>query len=337
MKTSIKFIGTAIWVLMLTSCGQKTPTATSIPLTPTEEPKSTQSQPACCLETDQTLPKDRMGQIYVPAGEFQMGTDHGNNEPEKPLHKVYLDAFWIDRTPVTNAMFRKFVEDQNFQTDAEKKGWGYIAVSDNSVKGEGANWQSPKGPGSNLIGLDEFPVSQVSWNDAKAYCEWAGRRLPTEAEWEKAARGTDGRTYPWGEGIDCEKANYWSGDAGCVGDLTAVGSYPNGASPYGALDMAGNVWEWVADWFEADYYGASPEQNPTGPDSGIYRVLRGGSWFMIDQFVHTYTRQNLKSAFPDDSYFDYGFRCAMSHFGPTEGTSSKLQNGNFFPKSRQKR
>jgi formylglycine-generating enzyme required for sulfatase activity len=190
------------------------------------------------------------GMVYVPAGEFIMGSDEGDSD-ERPVHTVYLDAFHIDRTEVANAQYQACVEA------------GACDAPSNTTYYDNSNYA-------------QHPVVHVSWNDADAYCRWAGKRLPTEAEWEKAARGTDGRRYPWGNSEpDCNKANYND----CVGLTTEVGSYPAGASLYGVLDMAGNVWEWVADWYDPGYYSQSPTRNPPGPDSGELRVLRGGSWY----------------------------------------------------------
>lgn len=243
------------------------------------------STPALTLGigSTQVSDKDGMTLLYVPAGEFTMGSN-SDHADEKPVHTVYLDAFWIDQTEVTNAMFRQFVAATTYRTEA--------------------NWQHPSGgPHSNLDGFENHPVVEVSWNDAKAYCEWAGRRLPTEAEWEKAARGTDGRIYPWGnQPPDHAGLTYnWE-----VMTTTQVGSHPTGASPYGALNMLGNVWEWVADWYGETYYASSPDRNPTGPTSGYYHVLRGGCY----DFASDVRASKRGNDYPYELYCYVGFRCA---------------------------
>jgi len=213
--------------------------------------------------------------VRVPAGEFIMGSDSGGAD-EKPVHRVYLDEFFIDKYEVTNEQYLQCVS------------------------------AGPCSPNEKYGGFTDpqQPVVGVDWTQASTYCSWAGKRLPTEAEWEKAARGTDGRTYPWGEGIDCSRANY--GD--CKhGKTKLVGSYPSGASPYGAMDMAGNVWEWVADWYDEKYYASSPNQNPKGPSSGSYRVLRGGSWYNGTGDLRSSDRFNNG---PVGRYYYRGFRCA---------------------------
>jgi serine/threonine-protein kinase len=221
---------------------------------------------------------------YVPAGEFLVGSTDSDTDAdsrEKPQHKVYLDAFWIDRAEVTKAQYQQCV-------DAMKCA----------------------APGCSGTGKGDHPVVCVSWHDAVNYCAWAERRLPTEVEWEKAARGTDGRRYPWGnDAPDCTRANYRGKDGGCVGETTAVGSYPSGTSPYGVLDMAGNVLEWVADWYGENYYASSAAQNPEGPASGQYRVLRGGTWNNFQRGVRAAGRSG---GVPEDLSYDIGFRCARS-------------------------
>jgi len=218
--------------------------------------------------------KDGAEMVYVPAGEFLMGSEDAYIDRDP--HTVYLDAYWIYKNEVMNAQYRQCIEDGVCSGDLNKY---------------------PE---------NDYPAVHIDWYDASAYCEWAGGRLPTEAEWEKAARGTDGQTYPWGEADpNCSLAQY----LGCSGETVPVGSFPAGASPYGALDMAGNVWEWVADWYDADYYQNSPSQNPTGPTGGRYRVLRGGSWYYDEGFLRASIRHRSS---PGTWNSGYGFRCLSS-------------------------
>jgi formylglycine-generating enzyme required for sulfatase activity len=218
--------------------------------------------------------------VRVPAGEFRMGSSSSDSEAvndEKPQHVVYLDEFWIMQTETTSAQYQQCVD----------------AGRCRALSCSGA-------------ARGDHPVMCVSWQDATDYCAWGGGRLPTEAEWEKAARGTDGRKYPWGNDAPTDRRLNYNMN---IRDTTPVGSYPTGASPYGALDMAGNVWEWVADWYEEKYYASSPARNPQGPASGQYRVLRGGSWYNAQQNVHAAYRNRGVPEFRLDAL---GFRCARS-------------------------
>jgi formylglycine-generating enzyme required for sulfatase activity len=237
--------------------------------------------------------------VYVSAGSFTMGSDIGNKN-EHPVHIVYLDAYYIDRYDVTNAQFAQFLSDGN----------GSYYNSSMKITSNGNIYAVQPG-------YDSHPVVWVSWFGARAYCEWASKRLPTEAEWEKAARGTDARTYPWGEGIDGTRANYWkSGDPydNFVPGTTPVGYY-NGLnsgtvdspSPYGAYDMAGNVFEWVADWYSETYYSSSPPSNPQGPSGGGGRVMRGGAWNLYPYYLRSAVRYYF---YPFGGHFLVGFRCA---------------------------
>jgi formylglycine-generating enzyme required for sulfatase activity len=227
-------------------------------------------------------PADGAEMVFVPAGQFQMGstdTDPDGGDEEKPAHGVTLDAFWVDKTEVTNEQYRQCVEAGACE--------------------EPSCWDNGD------LNAADHPVVCVTWDDAQAYAEWAGGRLPTEAEWEKAARGTDGRLYPWGGNApDCQDANC----KGCMGRTSRAGSYPDGASPYGALDMAGNVWEWVSDWYEETYYSDAPPQNPQGPDSGERRVVRGGSFDMSESRLRTTFRIGNRPAY---SNWDLGFRVVL--------------------------
>jgi formylglycine-generating enzyme required for sulfatase activity len=256
--------------------------------------------------------------VLVPAGNFTMGSTAYSNE--QPVHTVYLDAFYIDKYEVANAQFKSFIDAGGYTTQAfwSAAGW--------SVRTSGG-WTQPLywSTGDYHSGPDwpDFPVVGVSWYEAEAYANFAGRRLPTEAEWEKAARGTDQRTYPWGNSLDGSQTNYWgSGDPyESSGYTTPVGFYDgrlhlnplfqttNSPSFYGAYDMAGNVWEWAADWYQANYYSVSPSSNPPGPLTGSYRTVRGGAWYN--------GTGSLRSAYrignnPADRNAFIGFRCAKT-------------------------
>jgi len=252
-------------------------------------------------------PIDGSVMVHVPAGGFLMGSqDEDAFINEAPEQRVYLDSFWLFQTEVTNSQFNAFVNETGYFTTAEKKRWSWIFRDNQWDKVEGAYWQAPQGPASDIAGFEQHPVVHVSWFDAAAYCEWAGGRLPTEAEWEKAARGVDGARYPWGNSAPtCLLANFGACKSGSV----RVGSHPEGASPYGALDMAGNVWEWVSDWYDEDYYADAPAENPTGPSMSDFKGLRGGSWARYSGTLRTSYRGR---AFPGDSYNLFGFRCVYT-------------------------
>lgn len=230
------------------------------------------------------VPGVTMQFVLVPAGSFEMGSRKNANE--QPIHTVHLDEYYIGRHPVTVAQFAAFVNATAHRCDG------------NAVKD---------------ARRAAHPVAWVSWDDAAAFCRWASEatgssiRLPTEAEWEKAARGTDGREYPWGnEAPDDSRCRFGK----LLGGSTPVGSFsPRGDSPYGAADMAGNVWEWCADWYGEDYYRLSPGENPRGPLSGTHRVVRGGSWLPPAEMVRA---PNRHGTLPDHRFRNDGFRCARS-------------------------
>ncbi len=281
-------------------------------------------------------PKDDSVMVFIPDGEFKLGSlpdDPDSSVDEYPQHPVYLSAYWIDRTEVTNAAFQKFVEASGYKTDAEKAGTSRLYQEKNQdwELTQGVDWRHPQGLESNITGLEKLPVVHVSWNDAKAYCEWAGKRLPSEAEWEKAARGTDLRKYAWGnqppagnlanfadQNIPLDEADKTINDGQKFS--ASVGSYPDGASPYGLLDVAGNVWEWVMDTYDKDYYLNAPYANPINTSDGTTRVLRGGSW--ANRLPVLAQRSWSVPAYSDDNN---GFRCALSAIFKLEDKVSQVQ------------
>ena len=243
---------------------------------------------------DEIVDNAGVAMVLVPAGDFVMGSGDRdpNREPdEQPSHKVYLDSYYIDKFEVTNRLYQDCVEAGKCRPPI-----------DSSSFSRASYYGNPQ--------YYNYPVIYVDWNMAKTYCEWRGIHLPTEAQWEKAARGTDGRIYPWGENIDCTHANYVGGQNGlCVGDTTVVGSYESGISPYGVYDMAGNVWEWVADWYSSTYYSSSRSINPLGPETGQNRVFRGGPWSDFESAARSAGRAYGAPVFSHDAI---GFRCARS-------------------------
>lgn len=274
------------------------------------------------------------GMVYIPAGTFAMGSNEGFAH-ESPIHEVSVDAFYMDTHEVTNKEFARFVQETGYVTEAEQWKWSIIFAPDDSIgdrvpgaewwkRGDGATWQHPNGPDTSIDGLDDYPVVQVSWNDATAYAKWAGKRLPTEAEWEYAARGTlESTPFAWGMDFAPNgeyQANTWTGqfpinDTGEDGyaALAPVGKYkPNG---FGLYDIAGNVWEWVEDWYDPNYYRSAPARNPTGPESGIEKVQRGGSFMCAPNYCLGYRVSHRGKSGIDSGLPNSGFRCVRSGSG----------------------
>ncbi len=294
------------------------------------------------------------GMIWISGGAFMMGAKAGQND-EQPVHEVAVDGFWMDRYEVTNEQFAEFVKATAYVTIAERKPdpKDFPGVPlENLVAGSvvftpppdvrdlsnhfiwwkyepGASWRHPEGPSSDLKGREKHPVVHISWFDAMAYAKWAGKRLPTEAEWEFAARGgLAGKEYIWGDEQEPggkPLANIWHGRFPNENTLkdgfrltAAVGSFP--ANGYGLHDMAGNVWEWCADWYLPDYYARSPKQNPQGPDTSFdpnepgvaKRVQRGGSYLCTDLYCGAFRPSRRMKTSPDTGLSHAGFRCAAS-------------------------
>lgn len=281
------------------------------------------------------------GMVRLSGGRFLMGTDDGKGVPadgERPVRKVMVDAFWIDRCAVTNARFRKFVEQTGYQTEAELFGWSFVFYqfisreAKRHVKGaagdapwwqalEKACWRHPEGPDSNIEDRMDHPMVHVSHNDALAYCEWAGKRLPTEAEWEYAARGgLKQRRYPWGNTLTPNhqhRCNIWQGEFpaqstaedGYTGTCPVDTFEPNG---YGLYNVSGNVWEWCFDWFSTNSHVRVPQDNLKGPPTGRARVIRGGSYLCHKSYCNRYRVAARSSNTPESSTGNMGFRCVVS-------------------------
>jgi len=294
------------------------------------------------------------GMIWIEAGSFLMGSESGFPD-ETPVHRVEVDGFWMDRTEVTNQEFERFVKHTGYVTVAERKpraedfpGVPPERLVPGSVvfrapEGEvdladyykwwsytpGASWKHPTGPGSSLEGLERHPVVHIAWEDAVAYAKWSGKRLPTEAEWERAARGgVESEPYIWGRDLAPEgkwKANIWqggfpknnSGADGFVG-TSPVGSFPG--NRFGLVDMSGNVWEWCSDWYRPDYYASSAVKNPTGPSDSfdpnepgvVKRVQRGGSFLCSEVYCTGYRPSARMKGAPDTGLSHSGFRCVRN-------------------------
>ncbi|HEU5011707.1 MAG TPA: formylglycine-generating enzyme family protein [Roseiflexaceae bacterium] len=278
----------------------------------------------------------KAGMVLLPGGAFLMGTDEAAGYPadgEGPVRRVQIRPFWIDVTTVTNAQFAAFVEATGYRTEAERFGWSFVfagllpddAPLTRSVaqtpwwrQVHGADWCHPEGPHSSMTDRMDHPVIHVSWNDALAYCQWAGKRLPTEAEWEYAARGgLDQQRYPWGDELTPNgehRMNVWQGtfptentqEDGYFGTAPANAFPPNG---YGLYNMTGNVWEWCQDWFSATFHRTTRRANPIGPRTGTHKVMRGGSYLCHASYCFRYRVAARSANTPDSSTGNLGFRC----------------------------
>jgi len=261
----------------------------------------------------------------VAAGEFKMGDNFNEGDSdERPVHTVYLDAYYIEKYEVTNGKYKEFINDSGYldSTYWTAGGFGDYGIQPNY-------WTNSIYRGGGIAGNENFPVVGISWYEAMAYCAWLSEktgetyRLPTEAEWEKAARGTDQKRYPWGGNIDGSCANYWDSGDPYEDGLTPVGFYDGGthkgfktndnSSSYGVYDMTGNVWEWCYDRYNIKYYAASPVDNPNGPLSGIFRVLRGGCWGTYYNYRSALRSARRYKSYPRNRFCVAGFRCVREY------------------------
>lgn len=305
---------------------------------------------SCCTVSRASSPVERTavsfankkvsteGMIHLSGGNFMMGTDDKEGFPadgEGPVREITLDSFYIDATTVTNENFKDFIEDTHYKTDAERFGWSFvfygllpevILQSHPQVAAHapwwcainGATWDHPEGKESNLLEKMDHPVVHVSWNDAMAYCQWSGKRLPTEAVWEYAARGgLVQKKFPWGDELTpggAHRCNIWQGhfpdynslEDGYLGTAPAKSFKPN---DFGLYNMSGNVWEWCNDWFSPDFHQRDTRVNPQGPSEGNAKVIRGGSFLCHHSYCNRYRVAARTSNTPDSSSSNTGFRC----------------------------
>lgn len=296
------------------------------------------------IENQSTIPEKtacssghRVAQAYVPAGTYMMGNGLGDEVPgdgENPVHEVILEPFAIDATTVTVADFAHFAEATGYRTEAERFGFSavfHLAVRapSSAVLGaasglpwwitvRGADWAHPDGPNSSTEGREDHPVVHISWNDAQAYCRWAGRRLPTEAEWEAASRGGSvARRFPWGDKFDATRMNVWLGrfpdsPSPAKQNLTTVPADSYAPNGFGLKQTVGNVWEWCHDWFDPGYYTKSPRHCPEGPPAGTSKVMRGGSYLCHASYCYRFRNAARSSNTPDSSTGNLGFRTVAS-------------------------
>ncbi len=261
------------------------------------------------------------GMVRLPGGEFRMGRPRPSADHQRPVHAVRLAPFWLDAAPVTNRQFEAFVAETGYQTTAERDGASLVYHRARATwrRTEGADWRSPEGPGSSIAGREDFPVVQVSWHDAVAYARWAGKRLPTEAEYEYAARsGLDSRAFPWGDEHQPAGRYLANTSQGWLSQDDPAGDGYRGASPvdafppsrYGLYDIAGNVLCWCHDWYADDYYGRVAGPNPAGPATGQRRVRRGASWISSPHQPDALRVDARSSADPRAATNHTGFRCA---------------------------
>ena len=294
---------------------------------------------ALSLERRKATSASTEGMLRLDGGKFLMGTDHAKGFPldgEGPVREVVLDPFWIDASPVTVDQFRHFIRETGYVTESERFGWSFVfhaqvpeeryaELVDDTVlnhewwcKVDGADWSKPEGPGSDVKGREGFPVTHVSWNDADEYAKWAGKRLPTEAEFEYAQRGgTEQLLFWWGNDLEPggrHMCNVFQGefprhDAAADGYAgpCPVDAFP--ANPYGMLSSIGNVWEWTADFFDPVYHVTATHTNPVGPPRGTAKVMKGGSYLCHESYCNRYRLGARTSNTPDSATGNLGFRC----------------------------